>query len=252
MIEQTLKQLGFSDKEATIYLTILQHGRITPADVAKVSRINRSTVYHIAKELTAKGVIAEDLGSETLYLVAKPASNLDILVTREEKELEQKKKLIGKAVDELKNVEQGSEYSIPKILFVPEEDIENHLYKQSPIWNESMKKYDNTWWGFQDKGFVRHYEEWIDWYWEQSATKDTSVKLLSNQSAEDIKDKKYPRRKVKTWEDTDEFTATTWINGDYVIMIMTDKRPRYLVEIHDPVLAQSNRQLYQKIWKMVQ
>lgn len=251
MIDQTLKQLGFSEKEATIYLTILQYGRVTPAEVSKITQINRSTVYNIAKDLAARGIISEDLGSDTLYLVAKPASDLDILVTREEKEIEKKKHLIEKAVEELKNLESNSEYSIPKIVFVPEEDIENHLYKQSPIWNKSMKQYDNTWWGFQDKDFVQHYEEWIDWYWEQSAEKNTSLRLLSNQAAESIKKKKHEGREIKFWEDSNEFTATTWINGDYVVMIVTNKRPFYLVEIHDAVLAQNNRQLFKNIWGMV-
>lgn len=251
MIEQTLKQLGFSEKQTRIYLTILQNGRLTPAEVAKITHINRSTVYNIAKELTAKGVVAEDLGSDALYLVAKTASDLDILARRDEKELEKKKELIDTAIKELKNVEQNSEYSIPKIVFVPEEDLENHLYKQSPIWNDSIGQYDNTWWGFQDRDFVRYYEDWIDWYWEQCAPKTTSLKLLSNETAEQIKKKKYTRRQIKFWENTDDFTATTWINGDYVIMIMTHKRPHYLVEIHDAVLAQNNRQLFKAIWKMV-
>lgn len=251
MIEETLKKLDFSDKEVAVYLAILKGGRVTPANVAKLTQINRSTVYSVTKELAQKGLIAEDLGSETLYLVAKPAADLDKLVKREEKALEERQGLVKKAIKELKDIGDKSQYSIPKIIFVPEEDLEGHLYKQSPIWDKSMAQHDGTWWGFQDRDFVRHYEGWIDWYWEQCALKGASLKLLSNESAEEFKKKQYPRRKIKFWEGSDDFTASTWICGDYVVSIVTSERPHYLVEIHDALLANNHRLLFQKIWKMV-
>ena len=60
MINDLLKQLGFGDKEILIYLTLLQHGKLTPSSLAKIVNLNRSTVYSIAKDLAAKGIIAED------------------------------------------------------------------------------------------------------------------------------------------------------------------------------------------------
>jgi len=253
MINQLLKQLKFSDKETEVYLAVLAQGKVTPADVAKITNINRTTVYSIAQGLIKKGVIAQDLGGRTRYLVALPPKDLDKIVKKQEKQLKQKKAIINKAIKELAKLSQNTQYSIPKIVFITENDLENYLYKQSPIWNESILKSDKTatWWGFQDHSFVVHYEKWIDWYWQRAPAK-LCVRLLSNKSEieETMQKKKYLRREIKFWSKTN-FTASTWVCGDYVIMVITKQRPHYLVEIHDVVLAHNMRELFCGIWDKV-
>ena len=255
MIHQLLKQLGFSDKEIQIYLAILQHGKATPVEIARATKINRSTVYNIADGLAEKGIIAQDLGGKIKYLVARPPKDLTEIVGKEKKKLDEKQKLIDSAIQELQVFTKDTKYSVPKIVFIGDEDLENYLYKQSPTWNESILKKDKTftWWGFQDRHFVSHYEEWIDWYWESCpSSKDVSLKLLSNESAEEIKSKKFPRRKIKFFNASEDFTGTIWINGDYVIMIVCAKRPHYLVEIHDELLAHNLRSVFKGIWSNVE
>lgn len=251
MIQELLKKLGFSAKEAEVYLAILESGKVTPADVAKLTGINRTTVYSVAKELVKRGVVNEDLGGETLYLIALPPQDLNQLAKKEEKDLQEKKKLITEAIGELKNYAKNTKYSVPKIVFIGEDDLENYLYKQSPVWNDSIAKYDNTWWGFQDSSFVRYYEDWIDWYWQKGSSKITKLKLLSDQKAETIKKEKYTNRQIKFWSENNNFTATTWVNGDYVVMIVTSQHPNYLVEIHDSVLAHNMREIFKGLWKQV-
>jgi sugar-specific transcriptional regulator TrmB len=251
MIHDLLKQLGFNEKETTIYLAILGQGKATPADIAKVSQINRTTVYSVAKELIKKGVITEDLGTHSRYLMARPPEDLKNIAQKEEKQLAKKREIIDTTIQELGKFTKNTSYSIPKIVFIPEDDLENYLYKQAPKWSESIMKYDKNYWGFQDRYFVSHYEEWIDWFWEQQAPKDLVVKLLSNQSAEKIKEKKFTQRKIKFFGGGEDFTSTVWIAGDYVVMIVLNQRPHYLVEINDAVLAHNLRKVFQGIWKKV-
>lgn len=105
--------------------------------------------------------------------------------------------------------------------------------------------------GFQDETFVKHYEKWIDWYWEEGSPPGINLKLLSNKVAENIKQKKFSNRQIKYWGASDTFTATTWINGDYIVMLVTNQRPNYLVEIHDAVMAQNFREMFKGIWEML-
>jgi len=250
MINPILKQLGFSDKEIEIYLAVLGQGKVTPVDVAKITKINRSTVYNLAKDLVDKGIIAEDLGGKTRYLVARPPKELESLISKDKKKLEQKKKLVSQAIQDLQTFTKDTKYTIPKIVFIGDEDLENYLYKQAPVWTESILEKDETatWWGFQDRYFVSHYEAWIDWYWESSAPKEISLKLLSNESAEKIKGKTFTPRKIKFFAKTEDFTSSIWIIGDYVIMIVSNKRPHYLVEINDSVLAHNLRVMFKGMW----
>lgn len=248
MLQDILKEFDFSQKESDLYLAILQQGKVTPTDLAKITGINRTTVYSVAKELIKKGVVAEDLGGKNSYLVARPPQDLAQIVKKDEKKLEIKKQMLEKAVEELANFSKNTKYAVPKIVFIGEDDLESYLYKQTPVWNESIAQYDGHWWGFQDQSFVRFYEEWIDWYWQSGSPKNIKLRLLSNKTAESIKQKKFPNRIIKLWTDGN-FTSTIWVNGDYVIMIVTSQKPHYLVEIHDMVLAHNLREVFKGIWK---
>ncbi|TSA44757.1 hypothetical protein D4R52_03715 [bacterium] len=251
MIEELLKKLGFGDKEITVYLAILKYGRILPATLAQIVKLNRTTVYSVSKELVKKGVVAEDLGGTTIHLTAKRPEDLEILAKNDERQLEDKKETIKKAVAELETIAKTKDYIVPKIIFITENEIENHLYKQTPAWDESILKHDATWWGFQDTTFVKHYEKWIDWYWEKGSDAKTKLKLLSNEEAEKIKGKKYERRQIRFWDQSKKFSATTWILGDFVVMIVTSQKPFYLVEIHDAVLAHDMREVFKGIWNTI-
>lgn len=250
MVEQLLKQLGFGEKEIKVYLTVLEQGKTTPANVALLTGINRTTVYSIAKDLLEKGVIAEDIAGPKGYLVALPPTELKNLARKEERELQNKKVLIDQVAAELQNYTKNTKYTVPKISFIYEEDLENFLYKQSPIWNQSILSHDGIWWGFQDPTFVHFYQKWIDWYWNESAPKDLSLKLLSNdtQHEKQVAEKGYDRRLIKFWTKGNNFTATTWVCGDYLIMVTTNQHPHSLVQIHDATLAHNMREMFKNSW----
>jgi len=248
MINELLHQLGLGEKETAIYMAVLQQGKITPGNLAKITKINRTTVYSVAKELMQKGLITEDLGAATSYLVARPISDLSNLIEKDEKLLRDKRRIVEKASFELAQITKNVKYAVPKITFIAEENIEGYLRKQTPAWDESIAKYDRTWWGFQDKTFVKYYEKWIDWYWETGGRRDSQLQLLSNESAEAVKMKKFVRRRIKFWNKSADFSATTWILGDYLVMIVTNQRPHYLVEIYDATLAHNQREVFKGLW----
>lgn len=250
MINTLLQQLGFSEKEISIYLAILENGKITPSQVAEITKIKRTTVYAIAKELIGRGVITEDQSGTTSYLLALPPTDLVNSIQKEEAELEERKKIVGKAIEDLKTIVKNTKYSIPKLVFISEGELEMYLYRQSPIWVDSISQRDGIWWGFQDPSFVKAYKLWIDWFWTKANTKNVSLKLLTTQSniEKELKKKNYTKRKIKFWKGGQDFTSSIWINGDYLVMINTGQRPHYLVEIYDTVMAHNLRELFKTIW----
>ncbi len=251
MINNILSELGLKEKEIEIYLKILEQGKTTPAHIARLTGINRSTTYNIAKGLIERGIILEDVGDKQIYLIALPPEELKNITRKEERELLDKKNLIEQAVSELKAISKNVEYSIPKINFVYEESLEDYMYKQAPIWSQSIMKYDTIWWGFQDPTFVKYYSKWIDWFWTKSSPDKLSLRLLSNESKaeEEMKKLNYERRLIKFWDGDGHFTATTWVCGDYLILVVTDQKPHYLMQIHDAKLADNMREIFKGIWK---
>ena len=178
------------------------------------------------------------------------AEDLKKLIRKEEQELKQKEKLIQEVVRELALQNVGAEYAVPRIRFVEEDGIADHMYTRSAAWDESIAKYDSHWWGFQDHTFVEQYRKWIDWYWKQSP-KNIELKLLSNQSeVERRMEGRHARRAIKFW-DKGNFTATTWVLGDYLVFIRTNEHPFYLVEIHDALLSHNMREVFKNLWPLV-
>lgn len=251
MVEQSLAKLGFSEKEVALYLVLLKHGKMTPAEITKITRINRPTVYSVGKELVKKGLLFEDLGGTSRAFVARPPDELAVLTNREEKKLTEKKLVVQRAIEELKTVSQGAKYEVPKIVFIPEEEFRDYFFKQTKKWHASMLQHDATWWGFQDHTFAEQFQDYIDWHWQKAAPKTLELKLLTNDSDVEVKmaQNPYPRRHVRFWNANGSFTASTWVCGDYVIMAITNVHPYYLVEIHDRTFAHNLRLIFKGIWE---
>lgn len=250
MIQELLKTLGFNTKEIMVYLCVLENGKITPATVARLTKINRTTVYAVAKELIKKGIITEDLGGPSSYLIALSVEDLRVLYTKEEKELHLKKKTIEQAIVELSALPKSKRYSVPKIRFIDEGSLEETLYKQSDTYDKSGLDVDPTWWGFQDHSFIEEYNDWFNWYSSRLDPK-ISIKLITNIKEEKVsfQGKDASRRQVKYWPHGNNIHVTHAVLGDYVIMCVTNQHPHYLVEIRDPVMAENLRQIFKGIWK---
>ncbi len=249
MLEKLLQQLGLGAKEQTVYKLIVEHGKIAPALIARMAKINRTTVYSVANELKSKGLIVEDLGGKTLYYLPAREHELEKIIKHEQEKVKNQESSIRELQQYLKNIPESKTYSVPKVRFIDEVDLENYLFEAAPRWSESVLTTDSTWWGFQDHTFAEKFEKWIDWFW-RTMPKDT-LKMFTNESniEEKMRNKEYrDRRQMKFWN-SDEFTGTQWVVGAYIILIITKQRPFYLVEIHDAVMAQNMRGLFKNIWE---
>jgi predicted transcriptional regulator len=248
MIDEILHNLGLGKKEVVIYKQILEYGKIAPAHLSRLTAIQRTTVYSVAKELIEKGLITEDVSGRSVYYSPVDAAHLDTINRNELRKLEEKRSYIQKLQQYIISLPKSKSFSVPKIKMINENDVLDYLYSATPIWNNSLTGNDHTWWGFQDISFVTTYESWIDWYWT-TISKKTQLKMLTNADSieEKMQSKNYTRRNLKFIQNT-ELTATQWVVGDYVIMIITAQRPYYLIEIHDSVLAHNMREMFKLLW----
>jgi predicted transcriptional regulator len=103
-----LQNIGFSDKEAKVYLTLLQLGPSNPYKIAKRAGLKRPTAYVVAEELIRKNIIVTSPGKKHIY-IARPAET--VFEEHEKKVLELKKTL-----PELKAL-QGGLADKPTVLY---------------------------------------------------------------------------------------------------------------------------------------
>lgn len=250
-----LNKLGLNDKEIKLYNILLKYGRTSPTKLSQLTKINRATIYHTAKGLISRGLIAEDLTGSVLHFIPLPPDNLNKIIENSRRELVDKEKLVKEAIKDLKLIGSEEKYNIPKITFIEEQNLEKFLYDNALRWNTELLKFDGTWWGFQDHSLVENFKDWILWVGKTKEYQDPRIKakLLSNNSQiEGRIENKIPKSKRNTRFIKDmNFTSTIWIVGDYVVTVSTQHHPFYLIEIHDALLAHNLRETFKKLWNVI-
>ena len=98
MIKELLKSLKFSEKEAKVYLALLELGSAKAHDIARKTGINRTTVYDLLEILLHRGLISKYKKGALAYFNARDPKYLLSYLDREKEEQEknidkQKKKL---------------------------------------------------------------------------------------------------------------------------------------------------------------
>jgi sugar-specific transcriptional regulator TrmB len=251
MNKQLLSSLGLTEKEAKLYNAVLKLKQASPATLAKIIGIKRTTAYHTARILVEKGLLRENLTKRPrMFSVASP-QDIQELISREQKQFAGRAGILNKLSDELSRENADELYPVSSIHFVEEEKIRQFLYRETMKWHESAMKIDATWWGFQDHTFINNFGKITNWYLKR-IKKAVHVKLLSNESdAEKRISGKYLGREIKFWNKTNNFLSTTWIVGNYVIMVNTRKKPFYLVEMQDVTLANDLREVFKNLWPLI-
>jgi predicted transcriptional regulator len=252
MIKDALGALGFTDKEQQVYLAILKNSRITPARLAQQVGLNRTTVYSVAQSLSQKGLISEDATAATLTYLASSPDELSNLIEHDRHQLKKREALVDEVVGELDRLDVSQGLAAPKIKFIRESEIDRYLHAQTKTWDDSLVKYDGIWWGFQTATFVEAYADWIRWYWPLAKPKGISLQLITNNVAAEqaVAAEKFEGRRMKFWENG-TIKETTWILGDYLVMIATEQHPHYLVEIKNAALCATMREMFKLIWSAV-
>jgi sugar-specific transcriptional regulator TrmB len=252
MYEELMKKLGFEDKEIMVFIAVLERGRVTPATVANVTGIKRPTVYSVASILANKGVLYIDTTSEPAYLVVESGDVLENLIKKQELQLEEDRKTVQETMKLLENVPKSMKYSVPKVKFYNEKELKDALYRQTPIWHENALLTGETiWWGFEDAAWIRLYPDCVKYHWDVAPQEVGARYIIDDRELEKTKREQVfdERRQVKFINpEQHSFTATQVVVGDYVLLIMSNEKPYYMIEIHDRVMAHNLREVFKMLW----
>ena len=99
-----LKQMGLSDKETRVYLTLLKNGPSSVRTLAKASEINRGTTYDILKSLKESGLVSFYHKDTKQFFVTEDPSVLNNALEQRMEKLEDVKKKLIQVIPELKSL----------------------------------------------------------------------------------------------------------------------------------------------------
>ncbi len=250
-MKEKLLKLGLNKTEIEIYLYLLTQRRATATDISKNTGIKRPTVYAAISELIHRKIVMEDLGGNSKCFIAS-ATDLQNVITSKKKEILEEESLINSLLPDLKGLSKNTNTLTPKIQYIQEPDLKDFFFKQGTVWNESMLEIGETsWWGYNSADATLHKStrDWIEHYWKTSP-KQIDLHLFSSEhhGEKELRQKKYERRHIKYWEE--EFGSSLWIMGDFIVISVTNKKPQYLIQIQDRVMAESLRRTYRRLWNL--
>jgi predicted DNA-binding transcriptional regulator len=254
-MKEALEKLGLSEKESAVLLALYRLGKATPTELAQETGIVRSTVYMVTENLLAQGFIAEDLTLRKQTFLALPPESLLALVSRIEQEQREKVRALESVVETLQTSWERKHIHVPKVRYIEQKQIATFMDGQIGIWNESMEKTGTDFIGYQDATYPQIFQANIESYWAHPSSKDMRLRLITNENMfekEVMNKKSFAGRQILFWEGLGELTYSTWITGEYVVLVNTRTRPFFLIEVHDPAFAQSQRQIFEVLWKQVQ
>lgn len=243
-----LSLFNLSENHNTVYMSLLEYGRLQPASIAKITGIKRPTVYLILKELEARGFVKQDLREKGLTYLPTPPIDLGKILQDEERKLHLRKKDFQNFLPTLERSARGKNYFDPKLRIISGDEIEKYLYDNMRLWLEKLNETEEKkWWGFQDATFVDNFEKWIDWSWSITP-EEISLNLFTNkEGTEKEMPGRHKQRNMKYLKEHN-FTATEWVIGDRIIYFMTKQKPFYAIEIVDPVIASNTRNIFRLLW----
>lgn len=106
MLEKYLEEIGLSEKEAKIYLLLLQFENASIKDLAKKTPINRTTIYPVLESLATKGLVSEvQIGKKIHYEAASP-ERLQTYIERQKVLLDEKASRLKDIIPQIKGVER--------------------------------------------------------------------------------------------------------------------------------------------------
>jgi sugar-specific transcriptional regulator TrmB len=108
MFEKYLKEIGLSEKEAEVYLALLQGDSFSIIEIAKKTKINRTTIYPVIKSLAEKGLVSETTTNTKVHYQAESPERLETYLERQKILLDENSKKIKDIIPQLKSVQRES------------------------------------------------------------------------------------------------------------------------------------------------
>lgn len=147
MIRDLLNQLNFSEKEANVYLALLELGSAKAKEISRKTGLNRTTIYDICEALLQKGVISKYKKGASMFFNALDPKYLITYLDREKEEnskkIEKQKRRINELLPQLISLQDISSAK-PKIQFFEGEKGMREAYEDTLTSKEIILAYANV------------------------------------------------------------------------------------------------------------
>lgn len=248
MILKKLQELGFSEKEARIYIELVQLGPQPVSVIARRAQINRTTAYDILESLSKKGLIRSTKKKSATYFEALHPKQLKNYLEREKNETIRKIEKQQATIDEMLPILislENPQSTKPKVTFYEGEKGMREAYEDTLNAKEEILAYANV--EEMHKGLPNFFP---DYYQRRGVEKNIHIKWIGPDNQASIhratKDHQENRESVLISKDDYGFTPEINIYNNKVLFASWIEKMAVVIESKE--IADFHRKMYQLCW----
>ena len=250
---QILQKLGFSDKKAKIYLTLLQVGEMSASEIAKETKIVRTTVYDILNDLIKDefvGVITDRKDKKT-FMAGDPERLVDF-VDEQEKAVALQKTALDQKQDQLKEL-------IPQLRALSDEVIgkpKTSFYDGAKGLVEALNFCLTSKQPVMIYGSLEPWNRWMpdhfEWYVSEAAKRKVDIRRIDQKTINKLRgadveaDGGWPVRLLPVGFNLPGFSL---IYGDRILQASVQRPLATIIE--DKELVASQKTVYELFWQFL-
>lgn len=244
MNPSTLQKFGLSEKEAKVYLALLEIGSAAVSETAQKAKINRTTTYDILENLIAYGLVSYVGEENSKHYAAENPELLISFLENKSKEFKHKSEEASKILPELKGTYNLIPHK-PKVKYYEGDEGITAMYEDSL----TAKTEILSWLDIQvthDFSF-----EYFNEYYRRRVEKGIHIKAIVNEdrlsrefkkiSPEFLREMRIVPREMMVG------TPECYIYDDKVSFMSVKERFGVIIESKD--IADAQRKLYQLAWE---
>jgi sugar-specific transcriptional regulator TrmB len=170
MLEKLI-ELGLREKEAMIYLALLEFDEASVSKIAKQSGINRTTIYDILPDLVRDGFVKRIFGPKTETFKAEPPEKIPLILDKKIRAIQEQTIKAKKLIDQL-NLVASKKQGKPKIsIFEGKEGI-RALYDDTLLTKEIIKSFGSS------EILEKFDPEYLNEYYRRRAAKKVFIEAI--------------------------------------------------------------------------
>ena len=239
-----LQTVGFTDKQAKVYVAALFLGPSPVQKIAQQADVNRATAYVILDELLEMGVVSQGSEGKKTVFIAEGVDAIRAHLESIKNDIASKQKELDSLANEVKSISRESDSSTPKVFFFKGkegiEQINKYYFKNSKPNSSSFV--------FTDREKVK---EIIPKAFEQHRANRLKKKISSKGIAYDVSGQQRDDPKLRKEVRLIDFrpAAEITIQEKFVMFATYNKNNHVSVVVESAEIAKSLQQLYELAWK---
>lgn len=250
IIADYILELGFSEEAGALYGALVQKGPLTVLEASRATGIERTALYRLIDDLTARGLVEELLEHKSRLLQAVPTHKIKDILDNEKRRVEKLSNEFG----EFEKIVQ----SLPTNHSTQVRYYRGIAGIKQILWNETKAKgqvIGYTYRNLQEVVGHKYFEEYAK---ELEKNKVVSRDLRCDSFLDSSDSPQFVRRHIdkSVWrylpDSVMHLTHNLDVYNDVVTMYYWQNNDVFGIEIQNQLIADMQRSIFETLWKLAE